>query len=260
MKTLIIAYLLLFTATTLQAQEAYRKYTNEMNRIVNERDVIYKSILRGKALVTFYNERKKETDIKAAERETGAQLLHFVDYDTHPAYNFLLANVSRDEINKFLTYIPKEGRTTIRAMVANTVKNANSGAPSTYASNLPKHGTGLKGTWKSHTAIANSNTLPQQPSNGIAEYNKAITAYRAKNNSEAMTWFKQSADKGNANAMFDIGAMYYNGDGVAKNETEAVQWYQKAADNGHDKAKSLLHLIKEQAKYADQLRQTNDTG
>lgn len=43
--------------------------------------------------------------------------------------------------------------------------------------------------------------------------------------------------------MFNIGAMYYNGLGVAKNEAEARMWFQKAADKGSEDAKKALQQL-----------------
>lgn len=41
------------------------------------------------------------------------------------------------------------------------------------------------------------------------------------------------AEAGDANSMFNLGVMYANGEGVAKDDAEAVRWYRKAADLGN---------------------------
>lgn len=44
---------------------------------------------------------------------------------------------------------------------------------------------------------------------------------------------KQKAEQGNAKAQYELGVMYYYGEGVLKkDEIKAVYWYQKAAKQG----------------------------
>ena len=54
---------------------------------------------------------------------------------------------------------------------------------------------------------------------------------------------KAKAEKGNALAQYNLGMMYGNGRGVAKDEVEAVKWYRKAADQGHADAQNNLGLM-----------------
>ena len=49
---------------------------------------------------------------------------------------------------------------------------------------------------------------------------------------EAAKWYLQAADQGHLNAQFNLGVMYENGEGVAENPVEAATWYRKAADQG----------------------------
>ena len=62
----------------------------------------------------------------------------------------------------------------------------------------------------------------------------------AKDEAEAVKWFRKAADQGDASAQNHLGEMYANGEGVAKDEAEAVKWYRKAADQGHASAQSNL--------------------
>jgi len=55
--------------------------------------------------------------------------------------------------------------------------------------------------------------------------------------------FRQAADKGNAQAQYNLGIMYKNGQGVKRDDKEAVKWFQRAADQGHAKAQSNLGVI-----------------
>ena len=48
------------------------------------------------------------------------------------------------------------------------------------------------------------------------------------------------ADQGDADAQSILGGMYANGQGVAKDEVEAVKWYRKAAEQNHAAAQFAL--------------------
>lgn len=52
-----------------------------------------------------------------------------------------------------------------------------------------------------------------------------------------------AANRGNAQAQFDLGVSYENGDGVAKNARKAEAWYLKAANQGHVDAQYNLGLL-----------------
>lgn len=43
-----------------------------------------------------------------------------------------------------------------------------------------------------------------------------------------------AADKGHADAQYNLGCSYTSGEGVAKNDETAVKYYRMAADQGHD--------------------------
>ena len=55
----------------------------------------------------------------------------------------------------------------------------------------------------------------------------------AKDDAEAVKWFRKAADQGLAEAQHNLGVMYANGTGVEKDYAEAVRWYRKAADQGY---------------------------
>ena len=49
---------------------------------------------------------------------------------------------------------------------------------------------------------------------------------------EAMKWHRKAADQGNGNAQFNVGFMYDLGRGMPQSYTEAVKWYSLAANQG----------------------------
>jgi len=57
---------------------------------------------------------------------------------------------------------------------------------------------------------------------------------------EAAKWFRKAADQGEAAAQEMIGFMYHKGQGVSQNDTEAAKWYRLAADQGFSEAQYNL--------------------
>lgn len=60
---------------------------------------------------------------------------------------------------------------------------------------------------------------------------------------KAIEYFQRSADKGNAEAMYQLGLIYEYGNGVRKNVPKAIQWYSKAARIDHKSALSALKKL-----------------
>jgi len=51
---------------------------------------------------------------------------------------------------------------------------------------------------------------------------------------------RKAAEQGNASAQFNLGAAYYNGDGVPQDYAQAAAWYRKAAEQGNSEAQYYL--------------------
>ncbi len=59
---------------------------------------------------------------------------------------------------------------------------------------------------------------------------------------EAVKWLHKSAEQGYATAQNNLGNMYAEGEGVPKDDKEAVKWYRKAAEQGEVFAQYNLAL------------------
>jgi len=57
---------------------------------------------------------------------------------------------------------------------------------------------------------------------------------------EAVIWFSKSAEQGNVDAQNNLGSCYAKGDGVSKDDTEAARWYRRAAEQGNAVAEHNL--------------------
>lgn len=63
---------------------------------------------------------------------------------------------------------------------------------------------------------------------------------KAESNEEAIVYFRKSADQGNADGQYGLGAMHAAGEGVSKDPVEARKWITRAADQGHKQAVNAL--------------------
>jgi TPR repeat protein len=60
---------------------------------------------------------------------------------------------------------------------------------------------------------------------------------------EAEKWYVKSAKKGNSDAMFNLGAMYHNGNPPKDNPYIAYAWFSSAKENGHEEAERSLDVL-----------------
>ncbi len=56
----------------------------------------------------------------------------------------------------------------------------------------------------------------------------------SKDFTEAVRWYRKSAEQGNAVAQCHLGKMYEDGQGVSQDYIEAVRWYRKSAEQDND--------------------------
>jgi uncharacterized membrane protein YedE/YeeE len=71
----------------------------------------------------------------------------------------------------------------------------------------------------------------------------AVDTGQIADNQEALKWWIESAEQGNAELQYGLGKIYELGMvqfGAAKDEQTAVQWFRRAADQGHPRAQFAL--------------------
>ena len=71
----------------------------------------------------------------------------------------------------------------------------------------------------------------------MADYNAGLKAYDAKNYGQAMKEFKADGSK---NSNYNLGVMYYKGQGVKVDHRQGLEYFKKAADQGHVNAQFVL--------------------
>ena len=60
---------------------------------------------------------------------------------------------------------------------------------------------------------------------------------------EEVKWYRLSADQGHAAAQYNLGVSYHRGQGVPQDYVEAMKWYRLAADQGYAEAQYNLGLM-----------------
>ena len=57
-----------------------------------------------------------------------------------------------------------------------------------------------------------------------------------------MKWFRIDAEQGLAEAQYNLGVAYYNGQGVSKDYAESMKWFRMVAEQGHSAAQCILGI------------------
>jgi TPR repeat protein len=74
-------------------------------------------------------------------------------------------------------------------------------------------------------------------------FNIGYDAYERGDYSAAFRAWRPLAEAGNAEAQFNLGYMYYYGEGVPVDDTQAARWYLQAAEQGHVTAQFNLGVM-----------------
>jgi len=93
-------------------------------------------------------------------------------------------------------------------------------------------------------AVAVLGVQQQVPAAGVAtQLEKAEEMARAGNFAPAYCIWRPLADKGNAEAQFNLGWLYRNGDGMAVDKLQAQQLWEAAAEEDHAEAQMALGTL-----------------
>ena len=80
---------------------------------------------------------------------------------------------------------------------------------------------------------------------------KDAAAAKTQDDVEKFEQYKRDAEKGNAEAQYNLGFCYEEGIGVTKDEKKAFEWYQRAAEQGHATAQYNLGWCYENGRGVD---------
>lgn len=65
----------------------------------------------------------------------------------------------------------------------------------------------------------------------------------ARDDEQAVRWFRSAAEQGDADAQFNLSFMYLNGEGVPQDYEEAIRWFRAAAEQGLAPAQFYLGFM-----------------
>jgi len=64
----------------------------------------------------------------------------------------------------------------------------------------------------------------------------------AQSEAEAVSWYRLAAAQGDADALFNLGDCYTDGEGVPQDDDEAQRLFKRAAAKGHAGAAGMVEL------------------
>jgi TPR repeat protein len=73
-----------------------------------------------------------------------------------------------------------------------------------------------------------------------ADIDEAYSALEKGNNTQAFSMFRHYAERGDAEAQYVLGTLYYDGTGVTQDFKQAAKWIQIAAEQGRTEAQLAL--------------------
>lgn len=75
------------------------------------------------------------------------------------------------------------------------------------------------------------------------DFERGAAAHRQGDYQTAVKLWQPLAEKGQIDAQFNLGTMYYRGDGVRQDYVEASKWFRRAAEQGDMEAQYCLGLM-----------------
>ena len=92
----------------------------------------------------------------------------------------------------------------------------------------------LAGMYKNGEGVTQSNEKAAEWYRVVADHDRLTEYY---------VWFRNIGDQVIAEAQYNLGNMYSNGEGVTQSDEKAVEWYQKAAEFGKAESQNNLGLM-----------------
>jgi uncharacterized protein len=101
----------------------------------------------------------------------------------------------------------------------------------------------MKSVYRHLAAASAAAALFLAAGNASADVKKGVDAWQAGNFNAAIAEWRPLAERGDADAQFNLGQAYKLGRGVPMDMRIAQNWYEKAAQQGHAQAQAMLGLI-----------------
>ncbi|CAK0781996.1 conserved hypothetical protein [Gammaproteobacteria bacterium] len=90
--------------------------------------------------------------------------------------------------------------------------------------------------------------------NAIAQYNLGVMYYEGqgvpRDYGSAVKWFLRAANQGNSDAQRSLGVLYYEGNGVPQDDVRAYMWFDLSAINGNQEGLDNRNMIAKRMTFA----------
>jgi len=100
-----------------------------------------------------------------------------------------------------------------------------------------------------YTKLIEELSKQAQKGDGDAQFRLGLIYYYGRgitqDFTEALKWFKKAAEGGNIYAQHNVGYMYEKGEGAPQDYVEAAKWYLMAAERGNSQAQYVLGMFYE---------------
>ena len=98
-------------------------------------------------------------------------------------------------------------------------------------------------------------TIAAEEGLSLAQYNLGILYFTGQgvdqDFDEAFEWTKRAAEQGHLNAQFNLGSLYLDGQGTQVSVLEGVNWFTQAAKNGHANSAYTLAKMHQEGDFVD---------
>ena len=98
-------------------------------------------------------------------------------------------------------------------------------------------------------------TIAAEEGLSLAQYNLGILYFTGQgveqDFDEAFEWTKRAAEQGHLNAQFNLGSLYLEGQGTQVSVLEGVNWFTQAAKNGHANSAYTLAKMHQEGDFVD---------
>ena len=98
-------------------------------------------------------------------------------------------------------------------------------------------------------------TIAAKEGLSLAQYNLGILYFTGQgveqDFDEAFEWTKRAAEQGHLNAQFNLGSLYLDGQGTQVSVLEGVNWFTQAAKNGHANSAYTLAKMHQEGDFVD---------
>ena len=98
-------------------------------------------------------------------------------------------------------------------------------------------------------------TIAAEEGLSLAQYNLGILYFTGQgveqDFDEAFEWTKRAAEQGHLNAQFNLGSLYLDGQGTQVSVLEGVNWFTQAAKNGHANSAYTLAKMHQEGDFID---------